>query len=256
MKRTPVTKASAPAYPHRRGRWAFGLLALGAASLASPALTGCATLSGGAHGNHACPGDMVEPEQPPAPPPAEAAAGGDGEKSEPCVIPEATEGPVGSPELHIRGDMPAVHPEPVRPPGEMPIPEDVILGDMPMAHPETVPEVEHPGPVPGDVMAVDPEIIAVDGDIDVPHIDGDVMVPDPEILPEPPDHRIAGGMPAPGFEPGQQPPDEGGEAEPCPVVEELPLPGVPPHPAEPIPGGMKPPAELIPEAEPEPGEES
>jgi hypothetical protein len=113
MKRNPVSDATTPPYPRQRGAWAFGLLALGAASVASPGIVGCATVGGGGHGAHACPGDMVEPAPPtpeaaPGPEPTEEAAPTEPAPVDGDPIPEDNEAPAetepeAAPELDEEG---------------------------------------------------------------------------------------------------------------------------------------------------------
>jgi hypothetical protein len=189
MKRLPVSQPRGPAYPHRRGgRWALGLIAFGATTLAGAPLPGCGAIKAQAsHGHHACPGDMQVPEAEPEAVEQAGAEAGHGPQAEPCVIPEATEAHPGIPVGHegrIRGDM--AIPDPVAPPV---IPVEAVLGDMPVLHPEDPHEVPIDDPVSGDIVA--------------PEIDGDLVVPAPELLPEPPNHRIAGGMTPPDFPPQQ-----------------------------------------------------
>ena len=199
MKINPVKQSRRPAYPDRRRArtLAFGLLAL----------VGCGDMmppqAHGAHGSQACPGDMQEPAAQPAVPPAE---GTEPAKAEPCTIPEVSADPHEVPEGHIGGEMPV--PDPSVAPEVEPM---NVLGDMVEPHPDpaVIPEVV-PGPVPGDVTAVDGDMPMIDGDIVEPHPEPEVT-PDPEAeVQVPPDHdyRVAGGMPAPNFEPAPEPQPE------------------------------------------------
>jgi hypothetical protein len=227
MKRRPVTTPAAPAYPDRRRArsWALGLIALGTSGVVCAPLVGCGNMMPPeAHGEHACAGDMIAPD-----PESPATEQEGATKSEPCVIPEVGEDPNVTPtETHIRGDMPAV------------------LGDMPMPEPSPAPE---PPPTANPDPTIIPEVQPGPIDGDVPAVDGDMPLPEPEtqpeeatVTPEPLDYRVAGGLPAPTWDPddAQVPPGEGAESEPRPRVEDepvpggmpMPMPGTPPVPSE------------------------
>ena len=112
-------------------------------------------------------------------------------------------------------------------------PEGTESTEGPQAEPCTIPEVgadPHATPevhIRGDMVAPEPidgDMPAVDGDMVVPEVEPEVE-PEAEVVPAPPDHRIAGGMPAPGFEPTQQP--QPGDQD------HLSMPGTPMEPAPP-----------------------
>jgi hypothetical protein len=201
MKRRPLPAAPAPAYPDRvRARSvALGLLALGAATVASAPAIGCGDMRPPAdHGQQAVLGDMVEP-QPSSTAPVEGeqqgeatpmAMPGEAPKQPPCLIPEATE----------VGEQPTTHEPRIAGGMRMPDPHPVE------AQPETIPEASPETAVGGDMPAVDG---------DMPDIEGDLVVPEPEPGVGPEDHPpIPGGMPAPQHpQPVPTPPPEADDAE-------------------------------------------
>ncbi len=215
MKRNPVSQASRPSYPRRRSaRWALGLLALGGTTLAAPGLVGCGNMTPPAsHAEGAtCAGDMpaAEPE------------------AEPATSPEVGADPDPNAALHMLG-------EPATPDPNV-MPETHIRGDMAAPDPAVPPEVE-PAHVEGDMPDVD-------GDMVVPEVDPETVPeaqPEPAIVPEH-DYHVDGGMPAPGFEPTQQPEGEEAtdQAEPCDLKD------------QPVPGDMAVPHDPEPEPAPEP----
>jgi hypothetical protein len=175
MKRRPVNRPAAPAYPDRRGArgLASSLLALGGIALSCAPLVGCGNMrppeAHGAHGEHACAGDVAAPDPEAAPPPE----------------PEPQEQPNLGPGVRMAGAPP--HPS--------------MSSDGEEGEPAAVPE-----PIEGDVPAVDG---------DMPDIDGDVVAPEPDPPPDAAsepcdleDEPIPGGMPAPA-PPATEPAPEG-----------------------------------------------